>query len=195
VFTAVNVHDFDGSKLFDVGKKEIGVRKALLIATLVCLTSLTASAQSWTFARDGVEYVIDLPSATWRVVPRVDVHEHVEFVNGNNEVDGYLQLTKIRVNSDTTAANLFQADEKWNLQRLPGYVVCSDCKGESFSGYLSGAAFSYEYIRGGRTMAGRVYYLQLDKRTFYALRFTLARDKLQSIRRQMDSIAQSFRLK
>jgi len=171
------------------------VRKALLIATLVCLTSITASAQSWTFARDGVEYVIDLPSATWRVVPRVDVHEHVEFVNGNNEVDGYLQLTKIMVNSDTTAANLFQADEKWNLQRLPGYVVCSDCNGEAFGGYLSGAVFSYEYIRGGRTMAGRVYYLQLDKRTFYALRFTLARDKLQSIRRQMDSIAQSFRLK
>jgi len=142
-----------------------------------------------------VEYVIDLPSATWRVVPRVDVHEHVEFVNGNNEVNGYLQLTKILVNSDTTAANLFQADEKWNLHRLPGYVVCSDCNGEAFSGYLSGAVFSYEYIRGGRTMAGRVYYLQLDKRTFYALRFTLARDKLQSIRRQMDSIAQSFRLK
>ena len=119
----------------------------------------------------------------------------MEFVNGNNEVNGYLQLTKILVNSDTTAANLFQADEKWNLQRLPGYVVCSNCNGEAFSGYLSGAAFSYEYISGGRTMAGRVYYLQLDKRTFYALRFTLARDKLQSIRRQMDSIAQSFRLK
>jgi len=171
------------------------MRKALLIATLVCLTSLTAAAQSWTFARDGVEYVVDLPTATWRVVSRVDVHEHVEFVNGNNEVDGYLRLTKILVDSGTTAANLFQSDEKWHLQGLPGYVVCSDCKGEAFSGYLSGATFSYEYTSGGRTMAGRVYYLQSDKRTFYALRFTVARDKLQSIREQMDSIARSFRLK
>jgi hypothetical protein len=169
--------------------------KALLIATLVCLSSLTASAQSWTFARDGVEFVVDLPSATWRVVSRIDIHEHLEFVNGKNEVDGYLRLTKILVDSDTTAATLFQSDEKWNLQRLPGYVVCSDCKGEAFSGYLSGAAFSYEYISGGRTMAGRIYYLQLDKRTFYALRFTVARDKLQSIREQMDFIARSFRLK
>jgi hypothetical protein len=170
------------------------MRKALLIAMLLCLTSFTVSAQSWTFARDGVEYVIDLPSPTWRVVSRLDVHEHLEFVNGN-EVDGYLRLTKILLDSDTTAANLFQSDEKWNLKRLPGYVVCGDCKGEAFSGYLSGAAFSYEYISGGRTMAGRVYYLRVDKRTFYALRFTVARDKLQSVREDIDSIARSFRMK
>lgn len=171
------------------------MRKALLTATLFCLTCLTASAQSWTFSRDGVEFVIDLPSATWRVVSRIDIHEHLEFVNGNNEVDGYLRLTKIVVDSDTTAANLFQSDEKWNLQRLPGYVVCSDCNGEAFSGQLSGAAFSYEYVSGGRTMAGRIYYLRVDKRTFYALRFTVAREKLQSIREQMNFIAGSFRIK
>lgn len=171
------------------------MRKALIIITLICLNALNASAQSWTFARDGVDYVVDLPSATWRVVPRVDVHQHVEFVNGNNEVDGYLRLTKILVDPGTTAANLFQADQKWNLERLPGYVVCSDCNGQAFSGYLSGAAFSYEFISGGRTMGGRVYYLQLDKRTFYALRFTAARDKLQSIREQMEFIARSFRMK
>ena len=171
------------------------MRKALIIVTLICLNSLDASAQSWTFARDGVEYVVDLPSATWRAVSRVDVHEHVEFVNGNNEVDGYLRITKILIDSGTSAADLFQSDEKWNLQRLPGYVVCSDCRGDAFSGHLSGAAFSYEYISGGRTMAGRVYYLQLDKRTFYALRFTVAREKLQSIRQQMDFIARSFQIK
>lgn len=171
------------------------MRKALIIVTLICLNSLIASAQSWTFERDGVECVVDLPSATWRVVPRVDVHEHVEFVNGNDELDGYLRLTKILVNFDTAAGNLFEADQKWNLQHLSGYVVCSDCNGEGFSGHLSGAAFSYEYTSGGRTMAGRVYYLQLDKRTFYALRFTAARDKFQSIREQMDFMAHSFRLK
>ena len=71
------------------------MRKVLIIATLVCLTSLNAAAQGWTFARDSVEYVVDLPTPTWRVVSRVDVHEHVEFVNGNNEVDGYLRLTRI----------------------------------------------------------------------------------------------------
>lgn len=171
------------------------MRQALILLTLVCFFSLNALAQGWTFARDSVEYVIDLPSATWRVVSRVDVHQHVEFVNGNDEANGYLRLTKILVDSAKTAADLFQSDEQRNLQHLPGYVVCNDGKGEAFRGYVSGTSFSYEYIRSGRPMAGRVYYLQLDKRTFYALRFTVAQDKLQSVREQMDFIARSFRLK
>lgn len=171
------------------------MRKVLMIAILVCVNSLNVLAQGWTFAREGVEYVMDLPSASWRAVPRVDVHEHVEFVNGNHEANGYLRLSKILIDVDTTAAHLFQEDEKWNLQHLPGYVVCGECNGEAFRGHLSGATFSYEYTSGGRTMFGRVYYLQLDKRTFYSLRFTFARDKLQGIREQMDFIARSFRLK
>lgn len=170
------------------------MRKALIIVTLICLNSLNAVGQSWTFARDGVEYVLDLPSPTWRVVQRVDVHDHVEFVN-RSEVDGYLRLSKKLVDPDTTPADLFQSDEKLNLERLPGYVACSDCKGEAFEGHLSGAIFSYEYISGGRTMAGRIYYLQIDRRTFYVLRFTVARAKLQTIIKQMDAIARSFRLK
>ena len=171
------------------------MRTAIMIGMLVCLNVINASAQSWTFARDSVEYVIDLPSATWRVVPRVDVHEHVDFVNGNDEANGYLRVSKVLVDVGTTATNLFQEDEKWNLQRLSGYVVCGDCNGEAFRGHLSGATFSYEYTSRGRPMSGRVYYLQIDKRTFYALRFTVAQDKLQGVLEQMDFIARSFRLK
>ena len=44
-------------------------------------------------------------------------------------------------------------------------------------------------------MAGRIYYLQVDKHTFYTLHFTLERDKLENLREQMDSITRSFRLK
>ena len=104
-------------------------------------------------------------------------------------------LEKILVDPGSTAADMFQHDENWELKRLPGYVVCSECKGETFEGQFTGAAFSYEYVSAGMAMAGRVYYLQLDKRTFYSLRFTVARDRLQSIRDQMDVIARSFRLK
>jgi len=171
------------------------MRTAIMIAILVCLNVINASAQSWTFARDSVTYVIDLPSATWRVVPRVDVHEHVDFVNGKDEANGYLRVSNILVDVGTTATNLFQEDEKWNLQHLRGYVVCGDCNGEAFRGHLSGATFAYEYTSRGRTMSGRVYYLEIDKRTFYALRFTVAQDKLRGMREQMDFIARSFRLK
>ena len=162
---------------------------------VVCLCALTALGQGWKFSSDGVEYVIEFPSSTWRVVSRLDVHEHPEFVYGTDELNGYLRLSKISVESGTNAADLFQSEEKLRLQHLPGYVICDSCKGESFSGNLSGATFSYEYTDAGRVMVGRIYYLQVDRRTFYALRFTVAQDKLPALREQMNFIARSFRLK
>ena len=129
------------------------------------------------------------------VVLRFDVHEHPEFIYGTDELNGYLRLSKMLVNSRTSPADLFQSEEKFSLQHLPGYVICDDCKGESFGGNLSGATFSYEYTDAGKVMAGRIYYLQVDTRTFYALRFTVAQDKLPALREQMNSIARSFRLK
>jgi hypothetical protein len=81
------------------------------------------------------------------------------------------------------------------LQTLPGYVVCSGGKGAAFSGQLNGTVFSYEFVNQGRNMDGRIYYLRLDSRTFYILHFTVASEKLPSLRDQMDLIARSFRLK
>ena len=169
--------------------------KVLIAVMVVCFSALTAPGQGWTFSRDGVEYVIEFPSATWRVVSRLDVHEHPEFVYGTDELNGYLRLSRILVDSDAGPADLFQSDEKLRLQHLPGYVICDSCKGEFFGGNLSGATFSYEYADAGKVIAGRIYYLQVDRRTFYALRFTVAQDRLPALREQMNSIARSFRLK
>lgn len=169
--------------------------QVLIAMMIVCLSAVTASGQSWTFSRADVEYVLDLPSTTWRIVSRLDVHEHPEFVNGTDELNGYLRLSKILVASGTSPADVFQSEEKLRLQHLPGYVICEDCKGEFFRGNLSGATFSYEYTAAGKVMAGRIYYLQVDARTFYALRFTVAQDKLPALRDEMNSIARSFRLK
>jgi hypothetical protein len=119
----------------------------------------------------------------------------MEFVNGDDYSNGYLRLRKRLVAPGTTAQDLFRHDETWELQRLPGYVVCSDGKGAEFTGYLRGTVFSYEYVNQGRNMDGRIYYFKLDHRTFYALHFTVASDQLQSLRDQMDSMARSFRLK
>lgn len=44
-------------------------------------------------------------------------------------------------------------------------------------------------------MDGRIYFLRVDSRTFYVLHFTIASEKLPTLREQMDSIAGSFRLK
>lgn len=172
------------------------MRKLQIVLFLyISLLSLTVAAQTVTFDREDVEFRLDLPSSAWRAVPRPDVHDHVEFIYDDDEANGYLRLRKNLVDAGTTATALFKRDEKWNLRSLPGYVVCGECEGERFDGNLSGMTFSYEYTSGGRPMAGRIYYLQVDNRTFYTLHITGARDKLQTLRNQMDSIARSFRLK
>jgi hypothetical protein len=171
------------------------MRKTLLTLFFIVSLSLTANSQSQTFTRDGLDYVLDLPSPSWRAVARLDVHDHMEFIFGDDYSNGYLRLRKKFVAGGTTALDLFRYDEKWELQSLPGYVVCSDGRGTEFAGHLSGTVFSYEYTYNGRNMDGRIYYLQADNRTFYKLHFTVASDKLQSLRDQMDSIARSFRLK
>jgi len=171
------------------------MRQVVIALLFICFGALTASGQSWTFSKADIEFVIEFPSATWSAVSRVDVHQHPDFIYGTNERDGYLRLSKTLVASSTRPADLFQAEEKFSLQRLPGYVACDDCKGEFVGGHFRGATFSYEYTEAGKVMAGRIYYLQIDPRVFYALRFTAARDRLPALREQMDSIVRSFRLK
>jgi hypothetical protein len=165
------------------------------VVLVICFSAFIASGQGWNFSRNDVEYTMEFPSARWRVVSRVDVHEHPEFIYGTDEQNGYLRLSKISVDSGTSPAALFQFEEKLRLQHLPGYVLCDGCKGDFSGGHLDGATFSYEYAEAGQVMAGRVYYLQVDSRTFYALRFTVAQDRLAALRDQMNSIARSFRLK
>jgi hypothetical protein len=68
-------------------------------------------------------------------------------------------------------------------------------KQEPFNGRLDGVTVSYEFIKNAKPMVGRVYYLQADNRTIYALRFSGLRDKLSRIRNQTDLIARSFKVK
>ncbi|HEX3249477.1 MAG TPA: hypothetical protein VHS05_08620 [Pyrinomonadaceae bacterium] len=171
------------------------MRVILLALLLIIPLSMNANAQTQTFTREGVEYVLDLPSPSWRAVSRLDVHEHLEFVNGQDYSNGYLRLRKKLGTPDTTTKELFSEAEKWELHKLPGYVVCSGGKGTDFNGQLKGTVFSYEFVNHGRNMDGRIYYLRVDNHTFYILHFTVASEKLPSLLDQMDSIARSFRLK
>lgn len=171
------------------------MRNILLCLSFVMTLTVTANAQSQSFSREGVEFVLDLPSSSWRAVKRIDVHEHVEFINGPDRTNGYLRLRKKLVAPGTTAAALFAEEEKWDLSRLLGYVVCSGGKGTEFSGRLNGTWYSYEFVKDGTNMDGRLYYLRADNRTVYVLHFTVASEKLARLLPEMDFIARSFRLK
>lgn len=167
------------------------IPKLALIAALMIVSYSLAGAQE-TFSNDKIPYVLELPSPTWRPISEPDAaHEHLEFVNGDR-LDGFLQIRKEIVESGMTAADVAQRDRDQKFRFFPGFV---EGKEEKFAGRLNGVVVTYEYVKTGKTMMGRVYYLQADSRTFYALRFTGLRDKLARIRNQTDLITRSFRLK
>lgn len=163
-----------------------------LMMTALTLASSSSTAQTKTYTNENVEYILELPSATWRVTSEPDnFQRHAEFVNGDRN-DGHLRIRKEVVDAGTTASQLARQDQDQKLRFQPGYV---EGKEEKFTGRLNGATISYEYTNGGKPMTGRIYYLQADNRTIYTLRFTGFRDKLSRIRNQTDSIARSFHLK
>jgi len=164
---------------------------AAFVFTMLCSTWSLVAAQE-VFTSDKIEYNIELPSPTWRVINEPDAaHEHAEFVYGDR-LDGYLQIRKEVVDAGTTPADLARRDQDQKLRYIPGFV---EGKQENFVGRLNGVTISYEFVKTGKPMMGRIYYLQADNRTIYTLRFSGLRDKLTRIRNQTDSIARSFRLK
>lgn len=164
---------------------------SFLVLFMFTWSCSTAAAQV-TYTNDQVAYTLELPSSEWRVISEPDAaHEHAEFVYGDR-LDGYLQIRKEVVDAGTTPSDLARRDMDQKLRFLPGFV---EGKEEKFSGRLNGVTISYEFVKTGKPMMGRVYYLQADNRTFYALRFSGLRDKLARIRNQTDLIARSFKLK
>jgi hypothetical protein len=144
------------------------------------------------YTHDKVDYSFELPSATWKPILEPDAaHEHPEFVYGDR-LDGYLTIRKEIVDPGVTPGELATRDQDLKLRYLPGFV---EGKQEPFNGRLDGVTMSYEFVRTGKTMLGRTYYLQVDNRTIYALRFTGLREKLSRIRNQTDLIARTFKIK
>lgn len=160
----------------------------LIVIASGCATA--AAQQAYTSAQ--VDYTLELPSSAWKTISEPDAaHEHAEFVYGDR-LEGHLQIRKEVVDAGTKPSNLARRDLDQKLRFLPGFV---EGKEEPLNGRLSGITVSYEFIKAGKPMMGRIYYLQADNRTIYALRFSGLRDKLARIRNQTDMIARSFQLK
>jgi hypothetical protein len=167
------------------------MRRSLVIAlVLIGLMAQVASAQHL-YTHQKVDYTFEIPSPTWKTILEPDAaHEHPEFVYGDR-LDGFLTIRKEIVEAGTTASQLAERDQV-KLRFLPGFV---EGKEEVFNGRLDGVTISYEFVKTGKPMLGRTYYLQVDPRTIYALRFTGLRDKLTRIRNQTDLIARTFKIK
>ena len=167
------------------------MRRSLVIALVLIglMAPLTSAQQLYTHQK--VDYTFEIPSATWKAILEPDAaHEHPEFVYGDR-LDGFLTIRKEMVEAGTTVSELAKRDQV-KLRFLPGFV---EGKEDPFNGRLDGVTVSYEFVRTGKPMLGRTYYLQADPRTIYALRFTGLRDKLSRIRNQTDLIARTFKIK
>ena len=169
------------------------MRRRIITVAAFTFASLVALGQTQTYTSDKVDYRLELPSATWRVISEPDVrHQHAEFIYGDRN-DGYLRIRREALDPGETVTEFARRDQDQKVRLFqPGYI---DGKEERFAGRLNGVTISFEFTTGGKPMEGRTYYLQADSHTIYALRFTGMRGKLARIRNQTDLIARSFELK
>jgi hypothetical protein len=166
------------------------MRKAAAVL-VVLLAFMTVGIAQQVYTNDRLEYTFELPSPTWREITESDARHGVELIYGDR-LDGHLQIRKEVVEAGTSPSALAQRDQDLKLRFIPGFV---EGKLDSFNGRLDGVTMSYEFVKAGKPMLGRIYYLQADNRTIYTLRFSGLRDKLGRIRNQTDLIARSFKLK
>jgi hypothetical protein len=156
------------------------------VCSLFCVAS--AFAQTGKFSDPSVDYTFDLPDERWKmtVLPSA-TKPNVEYVFVDRN-DGHLEVRRLTVAKDAILGDIVR-DEEDKLRFLPGYVAGRD---ENFAGRLRGSVFNFEFVRAGRPMAGRFYFLRANDTTIYVLRFTGYRDKLKSIRNQTDSMGRTF---
>ena len=158
----------------------------LFVCSLLCVA--TALAQEGKFSDPSVDYSFDVPDDRWKMtVPPSSTKPNVEYVFIDRN-DGHLEVRRLTVAKDAILGDVIR-EEEHKLQFLPGFVAGRD---ENFSGYLRGSIFNFEFVRSGRPMSGRFYFLRANETTIYILRFTGYRDKLKSIRNQTDSISRTF---
>jgi hypothetical protein len=163
----------------------------LFAAFLGVLSVVSAAAQGAGFTDPNAEYSFDIPDAKWKMtVKPTAASPSVEYVYGDR-TDGHVEVRKLTVAKDALLSDVIRTEEQ-KLQFFPGYVAGRQ---ETFRGRLSGAVFNFEFVRAGRPMSGRYYFLKADDTTIYVLRFSGFTDKLRSIRNQTDSIARTFAVK
>ena len=165
--------------------------RILVLAAFALVTTASASAQSITFSDPAVDYTFELPEPAWKMTVKPSTTApNVEYVF-NDRRDGHLEVRKLAMVKNDTLADVIR-DEEAKLQFLPGFVAGKE---ENFGGNYRGTVFNYEFVRAGRPMSGRFYFLKTSDNQIYVLRFSGERDKLKSIRNQTDSIARTFKVK
>jgi hypothetical protein len=162
--------------------------KLLWSIAIIGASAFAVFAQVNNFSDPGVEFSFEIPNARWKQVGSTSPG-NVEMVYVDRN-DGHLEVRRVSSPRNTPMADLIK-DQEDKLQFRPGYVTG---KQENFNGRLQGSVFNFEFVKSGRAMSGRYYFLRAGDRV-YILRFEGFQDSLRSIRPQTDSIARTFSVK
>ena len=157
----------------------------LLLLAVVLLFAGSAAAQTTrAFSEAGVEYTFEIPDERWKVITKSPTN--VVFGTAR---EGDLEIRKLTVTASKPMIDVMK-DEEVKLQFLQGFVAGKE---ETFSGLLRGNVYNFEFVRSGRPMAGRFYFLR-NGDTVYVLRFTAYTNNLRSLRVQTDIMARTFQI-
>lgn len=161
-------------------------------AAFSAIFALSAFGQNLTFSDLNADYTFDLPEAAWKQTVKPNAGSpNVEYVYGDRAA-GHLEIRKMTIPVGELLSELILREQEQKLQFLPGFVAVKE---ENFAGALKGKVFNFEYVKSGRNISGRFYFLKFGETTVYVVRFTGERDKLKAIRNQTDLIARTFKLK
>ncbi len=168
------------------------MKNLILSAVLLLTFAVFVCAQTSTFNDVNVEYTFDIPDATWKMTVKPTVASpNVEYVYGDR-LDGQIEIRRVTSKADELVTDVILRETEQKLQFMQGFVAGKE---ETFAGNLKGKVFNFEFVKAGKNMSGRFYYLKANDTTVYVLRFTGYRDKLRAIRNQTDQIARTFELK
>lgn len=149
--------------------------------------------ESYVFDDPNIDYKVELPNSTWKVTMRPsETSRNVAFTYGERN-SGYLEIRKLTVKADMLMSDVI-ADEETKLRFEKGFVAGKE---ENFSGKMNGRVYNSEFVKQGRNVSGRFYFLRDNKNptVVYLLRFTGYKEKLMAIRNETDYIARRFGLK
>ncbi len=169
--------------------------RSIFMSLFVIVGALSVGGTVWgqteTFSSPEVEYTFEVPNERWKMtVKPSSTTPNVEFVFGDRN-DGHLAVRRVNMPSRGVLSDLIK-DEEQRLLFLNSFVAGKE---EPFGGFLNGTIFNFEFVRAGRQMAGRFYFLRSGENHVYVLRFTGFRDSMRSIRNQTDLIARTFNVR
>ncbi len=165
---------------------------SLLLLMLFCVSPALAQE---TFDDPDGQYTITLPSG-WLGIVNTDAlgRKDINIVFKVRE-NGALKLRRVEdADPKMEVLDFAKKDEEQTLRFLPAYEKVGIEK-ILMSGGRNAALVSYDYKSSGQPFTGREYYIRIDDKNLWVLRFRGRKNILSTLRSHTDAIARSFKLK